>query len=158
MKPRPSPAPRPRPPPNPNWRPAAGCTTLGRQPRRSKTPPLATAPTPHTPAPISFWQPSSCLRRGHIRCLHAHTRHARTTALAMSATSSRAKDPLDTILLADMIRAKPRHRRPSACAQRHPFLFTLMTLTAAAELGLTAFLITAGNEIQVWSSPQYHSL
>ena len=43
-------------------------------------------------------------------------------------------------------------------ANYHPFLFTLMTLTAAAELGLTAFLISAGNEARTWSSPSYHSL
>ena len=40
----------------------------------------------------------------------------------------------------------------------HPFLFTLMTLIAAAELGLTAFLISAGNEVGIWSSPNYKSL
>lgn len=55
-----------------------------------------------------------------------------------------------------MLRAKPR--RPLACVQRHPFLFTLMTLTAAAELGLTAFLLSAGTEYSIWSSPAYHSL
>lgn len=43
-------------------------------------------------------------------------------------------------------------------ANYHPFLFTLMTLTAAAELGLTAFLISAGNEARSWSSSGYHSL
>ncbi|EKM61028.1 uncharacterized protein PHACADRAFT_82969 [Phanerochaete carnosa HHB-10118-sp] len=51
-----------------------------------------------------------------------------------------------------------RRRRPQACGQRHPFLFTLMTLTAAAELGLTAFLIGAGNEVGTSSSPGYYSL
>lgn len=43
-------------------------------------------------------------------------------------------------------------------ANYHPFLFTLMTLTATAELGLTAFLVSAGNETQTWASPRYHSL
>ena len=43
-------------------------------------------------------------------------------------------------------------------ANYHPFLFTLMALTAAAELGLTAFLICAGNEARSWASPSYHSL
>ena len=43
-------------------------------------------------------------------------------------------------------------------ADYHPFLFTLMTLTAAAELGLTAFLISAGNEARSWASPSFHSL
>lgn len=40
----------------------------------------------------------------------------------------------------------------------HAFLFTLMALTAAAELALTAFLISAGSEVHIWSSPHYHSL
>lgn len=47
--------------------------------------------------------------------------------------------------------------RPHLRTQTHPFLFTLMTLTAAAELGLTAFLISAGNKIQV-STGAYRSL
>ncbi|KAI0757005.1 hypothetical protein C8Q80DRAFT_1131569 [Daedaleopsis nitida] len=51
-----------------------------------------------------------------------------------------------------------RQRRATMRADYHPFLFTLMTLTAAAELGLTAFLISAGNEARSWSSPSYHSL
>ncbi|KAJ3879944.1 hypothetical protein F5051DRAFT_324899 [Lentinula edodes] len=40
----------------------------------------------------------------------------------------------------------------------HPFLFTVMTLCAAAELGLTAFLISAGNANGTWPSPRYHAL
>ncbi|KAI0695599.1 hypothetical protein BC835DRAFT_1203100, partial [Cytidiella melzeri] len=48
--------------------------------------------------------------------------------------------------------------RPQMRAQTHPFLFTLMTLMAAAELGLTAFLISTGNEIQAWASGAYRSL
>ncbi|KAJ3750372.1 hypothetical protein DFH05DRAFT_69280 [Lentinula detonsa] len=40
----------------------------------------------------------------------------------------------------------------------HPFLFTIMTLCAAAELGLTAFLISAGNANGTWPSPRYHAL
>lgn len=51
-----------------------------------------------------------------------------------------------------------RQRRYTMRANYHPFLFTLMTLTATAELGLTAFLISAGNEAQTWASPRYHSL
>ena len=51
-----------------------------------------------------------------------------------------------------------RYRRVPMRANYHPFLFTLMTLTAAAELGLTAFLISAGNEARSWSSSSYHSL
>lgn len=53
---------------------------------------------------------------------------------------------------------KMRQRRSTMRANYHPFLFTLMTLTATAELGLTAFLISAGNEAQTWASPRYHSL
>jgi hypothetical protein len=57
-------------------------------------------------------------------------------------------------------RGRPRRARwaPQLRTQTHPFLFTLMTLTAAAELGLTAFLISTGNETQVWSSGAYRSL
>jgi len=33
-----------------------------------------------------------------------------------------------------------------------------MALVATAELGLTAFLISAGNEVATWSTPGYHSL
>ncbi|ETW87235.1 hypothetical protein HETIRDRAFT_469097 [Heterobasidion irregulare TC 32-1] len=40
----------------------------------------------------------------------------------------------------------------------HPFLFTLITLAAMAELGLTAFLIAAGNDSGAWLSPRYHSM
>ncbi|KAJ3837436.1 hypothetical protein F5878DRAFT_652578 [Lentinula raphanica] len=40
----------------------------------------------------------------------------------------------------------------------HPFLFTVMTLCAAAELGLTAFLISAGNANGTWPSARYHAL
>lgn len=40
----------------------------------------------------------------------------------------------------------------------HPFLFLLMTLCAIAEMGLTAFLIDAGNASGEWASPRYHSL
>lgn len=40
----------------------------------------------------------------------------------------------------------------------HPWLFLLMTLVAIAELGLTAFLIDAGNASHTWPTPRYHSL
>ncbi|KAL4243429.1 MARVEL domain-containing protein [Abortiporus biennis] len=43
-------------------------------------------------------------------------------------------------------------------ANYHPYLFTLIALTSAAELGLTAFLINVGNELHIWASPNYHSL
>lgn len=33
-----------------------------------------------------------------------------------------------------------------------------MTLTAAAELGLTVFLLTAGSEMRTWAGPKYSSL
>ncbi|KAF9453791.1 hypothetical protein P691DRAFT_799288 [Macrolepiota fuliginosa MF-IS2] len=45
-----------------------------------------------------------------------------------------------------------------AKARYHPFLFALMTLSAMAELGLTAFLIGAGNEHKTWPSERYHSM
>ncbi|KAF8642363.1 hypothetical protein AX16_009632 [Volvariella volvacea WC 439] len=47
---------------------------------------------------------------------------------------------------------------PPTRASYHPFLFVLMTCSAMAEIGLTAFLISAGNENRTWPSPRYHSL
>lgn len=43
-------------------------------------------------------------------------------------------------------------------AHYHPFLFAFMTLSSLAELGLTVFLINAGNANHTWPSPRYHSL
>jgi hypothetical protein len=54
------------------------------------------------------------------------------------------------------------HRRQSkrsfVKAHYHPFLFATMAFSAMAELGLTAFLVSAGNENNTWPSPRYHSL
>ncbi|KAJ7487629.1 hypothetical protein B0H11DRAFT_2408685 [Mycena galericulata] len=43
-------------------------------------------------------------------------------------------------------------------AHYHPFLFTMLILVGVAELGLTAFLVNAGNTHGTWPSPRYHSL
>ncbi|KAJ6575144.1 hypothetical protein B0H19DRAFT_1127378 [Mycena capillaripes] len=43
-------------------------------------------------------------------------------------------------------------------AHYHPFLFTMMILSGVAELGLTAFLVNAGNTHGTWPSPRYHAL
>ncbi|PPR06886.1 hypothetical protein CVT24_011576 [Panaeolus cyanescens] len=43
-------------------------------------------------------------------------------------------------------------------AHYHPFLFAMMMLCGIAELGLTSFLISAGNENGTWPSPRYHAL
>jgi hypothetical protein len=43
-------------------------------------------------------------------------------------------------------------------AHYHPILFALMSTCALAELGLTAFLIEAGNENHTWPNARYHSL
>lgn len=40
----------------------------------------------------------------------------------------------------------------------HPLLFAMMTLCAMAELGLSAFLVSAGNEHKTWPSAKYHAL
>lgn len=40
----------------------------------------------------------------------------------------------------------------------HPVLFALMTFSAMAELGLTAFLVSSGNERDTWPSKRYHAL
>ena len=51
-----------------------------------------------------------------------------------------------------------QRKMPILEAHYHPFLFTMMTLSAMAELGLTSFLISAGNENGTWPSPRYHAL
>ncbi|KAJ7092758.1 hypothetical protein C8R44DRAFT_646760 [Mycena epipterygia] len=43
-------------------------------------------------------------------------------------------------------------------AHYHPFLFTMMILAGVAELGLTAFLVNAGNTHGTWPSSRYHSM
>lgn len=43
-------------------------------------------------------------------------------------------------------------------ANYHPFLFTTITMSALAELALTAFLIGKGNENRTWPTERYHSL
>ena len=43
-------------------------------------------------------------------------------------------------------------------ANYHPFLFTSITMSALAELALTAFLIGKGNENRTWPTNRYHSL
>ncbi|KAJ3554549.1 hypothetical protein NM688_g3047 [Phlebia brevispora] len=55
------------------------------------------------------------------------------------------------------MKRRPR-RLPTMKSSMHPILFTLMTLIAAAELGLTAFLISAGSQLGTWASPRYQSL
>lgn len=61
-----------------------------------------------------------------------------------------------------IVRIRTRHynrgKMPFLEAHYHPFLFTMMTLSAVAELGLTSFLISAGNENGNWPSPGYHAL
>lgn len=46
----------------------------------------------------------------------------------------------------------------SQAIRYHPFFFLLMALVAMTELGLTSFLINAGNESDNWPSQRYHSL
>lgn len=62
-------------------------------------------------------------------------------------------------------RRRNRHRgrsiwkkMPFLEAHYHPFLFAMMMLSGIAELGLTSFLISAGNENGTWPTPRYHSL
>jgi len=49
-------------------------------------------------------------------------------------------------------------KMPFLEAHYHPFLFAMMMLSGIAELGLTSFLISAGNESGTWPSARYHSL
>lgn len=53
---------------------------------------------------------------------------------------------------------RPQQRSSFIKTNYHPFLFALMTFSALAELGITAFLVSAGNEHNTWPSPRYHSL
>jgi len=55
-------------------------------------------------------------------------------------------------------RRAPRSRTSFVKAHYHPFLFATMAFSAMAELGLTAFLVCAGNEHHTWPSSRYHSL
>jgi len=50
------------------------------------------------------------------------------------------------------------NKMPLLEAYYHPFLFAMMMLSGIAELGLTSFLISAGNENGTWPTPRYHSL
>ncbi|KAJ7225486.1 hypothetical protein GGX14DRAFT_639132 [Mycena pura] len=43
-------------------------------------------------------------------------------------------------------------------AHYHPLLFSMMSLAGLAEMGLTAFLVNAGNTHGTWPSPRYHAL
>lgn len=49
-------------------------------------------------------------------------------------------------------------RKASQTVRYHWWFFLLMALVAMTELGLTAFLINAGNEHDTWPSPRYHKL
>ncbi|KZT74643.1 hypothetical protein DAEQUDRAFT_719822 [Daedalea quercina L-15889] len=51
-----------------------------------------------------------------------------------------------------------RGRRLLPRGSSHPYLFTVMMLTAMTELGLTAFLVSAGSHSYTWASPGYYSL
>ena len=55
-------------------------------------------------------------------------------------------------------RTSRRGKMPFLEAHYHPFLFAMMALSAIAELGLTSFLISAGNENGTWPRPRYHAL
>ena len=52
----------------------------------------------------------------------------------------------------------PQQRSSSNKSTYHPFLFAMMTCSALAELGLTAFLVSAGHEHGTWPSKLYHAL
>ncbi|KAE9411117.1 hypothetical protein BT96DRAFT_249369 [Gymnopus androsaceus JB14] len=51
-----------------------------------------------------------------------------------------------------------RHMSTNTRGHFHPFLFCMMTLCAAAELGLTVFLVSSGNADGTWPSRRYHAL
>lgn len=54
--------------------------------------------------------------------------------------------------------SRTQYKMPFLEAHYHPFLFAMMMLCSIAELGLTSFLISAGNENGTWPSPRYHAL
>jgi len=62
------------------------------------------------------------------------------------------------LLFATLPKARRLTMSSTPRAHCYPYLFSLITLCAIAELGLTAFLISAGNEKKTWASPRYYSL
>ncbi|KAH0590702.1 hypothetical protein H2248_000830 [Termitomyces sp. 'cryptogamus'] len=61
--------------------------------------------------------------------------------------------PMERTITPQQIQISSSHR-----STYHPFLFALITCSALAELGLTAFLVSAGNEHNTWPSKRYHAL
>ena len=61
-------------------------------------------------------------------------------------------------MVAELEDMKMRPRRATLRVNLHPYLFMLMALAAVIELGLTAFLISAGSDVYTWASPGYYAL
>jgi len=110
--------------------------------------------------------PSSVPSRLRHRSSFGHFPTSTPTSSYISLRQRRAST-VETVYLSDKSpvkifrkRTTRRNRRkmPFLEAHYHPFLFTMMTLSAMAELGLTSFLISAGNENGTWPSPRYHAL
>jgi len=90
---------------------------------------------------------------GELSPLFNTPRHPRSY---MVTTTPQSPPPTDDTEMTKYSKQRRSRWHRQMRSQTHPFLFMLITLTAAAELGLTAFLISAGNEIQ--SNGTYRSL
>ncbi|KAF5374434.1 hypothetical protein D9615_009041 [Tricholomella constricta] len=73
------------------------------------------------------------------------------------------RSPVMDRRMADIPKAHAEQKQNASATTRtraayHPALFTVMACSALAELGLTAFLVSAGNEHNTWPSSRYHAL
>ena len=86
----------------------------------------------------------------------------RVSSFYSSAQSYRRRESVSYCLLLPKAHTQKRNEPEAAMAfaeaHYHPFLFGAMMLAGFAELGLTAFLISAGNENGTWPRPRYHAL
>lgn len=133
---------------------------------RNKTGPIAPPPTPSTPSkstpPTSFSavDPScSSSTSSPISVKPLRQRRPRNPLGIGQHPSEDTKLPQEITSARRYRNFQSYPRKMSLVKARyHPFLFAMMTLSAMAELGLTAFLIGAGNENKTWPSERYHSL
>lgn len=98
-----------------------------------------------------------CIGQGASRCSHGvlnvETRITLTTTLDIPELCLSSYS-LPTLV----VRLLSFSTMPYIKAHYHPILFALITVCAMAELGLAAFLISAGNENNNWPSGRYHSV
>lgn len=99
------------------------------------------------------WCLQRCLHHPQAACALGKNVHSFT----MCPHRLRMKSALRSRLFRPNLRSNPAGMS-FVQAHYHPFLFTMMLLSGTAELGLTAFLVNAGNTNGTWPSPRYHAL